>query len=844
MSINNKRSYTEYTVTQPTTDFAIGFDDFDEGSKDNILVTLNGVLVESLGYAAIRKNESTVTITPAITEGIVRLTRETDIDEPFHKFTAGALFSAKSMDENFQQVRHSQQEVRDGFEYLEFNTSGIISAAKIATNRANAAADEIIVLTDAVNSRVDTIADSQEATIQRVDNFIATDVTPIVNDAISKMGFVTIDSFELGATITQRNQALRHTADGKLYRWAGNLPKVVPASSTPANSGGIGTDAWLEVSDTTLRQNLISSEGTTLISDGTQSQKQINLFGGKKYDMPLNGYPIGAVVILENGDLVRSSVENNITNPNQSLIGWVNITALVKRSIDLVVLVDDFFTIGDVDDTASIQRAMDAIGSSGGGTLSFKSGKVYNIGRGSEAGDYNYSLLIKHSNLIFEGNGATIRLRDTQDCTMIRTAFGRDGQATMLTNIKFNDLYIDGNWDGQTWAGPVGKEGLGIYDQNGLSLYAVSNVELNNVHTINIAQDGFACASCDTIRYNNCSSVRTGKNNFQCFLSHDVVYTNCVGEYSNASPNPTTKPIYTTSTDRYSAFGGSGASTLLDKPVYSGVLKLNYNHNKVVYNNCKAVTHEGRGFSLLYNMNDVTYNNCDVYSIGVKHGFSFSFSSNSVPSRVVLRNCKYITRDIVTNNIRAMSCTNTNRVLVDGFDIETTSSASLYASLTFIGCGSVAIKGFYSTQDAVSTVAVDARGCNSVVVSGAEGVGSISFNTTQTDYAEIRLNKLSVVGKSLVGKYISDVTLLRTSAVLVSETVASNSSVTTVVDMVGVDFGDNISYSLSNVPSNLESFIITAYVSAKDKVTVRRFNNTAEPLAIGSTTIYLTASKS
>ena len=198
MSINNKRSYTEYTVTQPTTDFAIGFDDFDEGSKDNILVTLNGVLVESLGYAAIRKNESTVTITPAITEGTVRLTRETDIDEPFHKFTAGALFSAKSMDENFQQVRHSQQEVRDGFEYLEFNTSGIVSAAKSATNRANDAADEVIGLTAAVNSRVDAVEVSQEATIQRVDNFIATDVVPIVNDAINNTaveGGVLADTF-------------------------------------------------------------------------------------------------------------------------------------------------------------------------------------------------------------------------------------------------------------------------------------------------------------------------------------------------------------------------------------------------------------------------------------------------------------------------------------------------------------------------------------------------------------------------------------------------------------------------------------------------------------------------
>ena len=147
MSINNKRSYTEYTVTQPTTDFAIGFNDFNEGSKDIILVTLNGVLVESLGYATIRKNASTVRITPAITVGTVRLTRETDIDEPFHKFTAGALFTAKSMDEHFQQVQHSQQEVRDAFVYT--------------TNYVNTTLSDY-------DTRIVEVEDSQDSTNQRL----------------------------------------------------------------------------------------------------------------------------------------------------------------------------------------------------------------------------------------------------------------------------------------------------------------------------------------------------------------------------------------------------------------------------------------------------------------------------------------------------------------------------------------------------------------------------------------------------------------------------------------------------------------------------------------------------
>ena len=90
-------------------------------------------------------------------------------------------------------------------------------------------------------------------------------VKSVLENAISKLGFIIIDSFELGATITQRNQALRHAEDGKLYRWAGDLPKVVPASSTPTSSGGIGANAWLEVSDVALRQDLASPTGIGLV---------------------------------------------------------------------------------------------------------------------------------------------------------------------------------------------------------------------------------------------------------------------------------------------------------------------------------------------------------------------------------------------------------------------------------------------------------------------------------------------------------------------------------------------------------------------------------------------------
>lgn len=90
--------------------------------------------------------------------------------------------------------------------------------------------------------------------------YIETTVQDAIKQSILSSGFVTIDSFELGATITQHNQALRHAGTGKLYRWAGDLPKVVPVGSSPASTGGFSVNTWLEVSDTVLRQEIANGE--------------------------------------------------------------------------------------------------------------------------------------------------------------------------------------------------------------------------------------------------------------------------------------------------------------------------------------------------------------------------------------------------------------------------------------------------------------------------------------------------------------------------------------------------------------------------------------------------------
>ena len=44
--------------------------------------------------------------------------------------------------------------------------------------------------------------------------------------------------------------------DGDYYNWQGALPKVIPASSTPASTGGVAPGAWVPVGDLSLRTEL------------------------------------------------------------------------------------------------------------------------------------------------------------------------------------------------------------------------------------------------------------------------------------------------------------------------------------------------------------------------------------------------------------------------------------------------------------------------------------------------------------------------------------------------------------------------------------------------------------
>ncbi|MEM7874817.1 hypothetical protein Q4R10_20785 [Morganella morganii] len=99
-----------------------------------------------------------------------------------------------------------------------------------------------------------------------------------INQAIIAAGYIPMDSFQLGAEITKRNEILRDETTGEYYRWDGDLPKTVPAGSTPESAGGVGMGAWVSVGDASIRTVLREPSGASMIGvqPGGNLQQIIN----------------------------------------------------------------------------------------------------------------------------------------------------------------------------------------------------------------------------------------------------------------------------------------------------------------------------------------------------------------------------------------------------------------------------------------------------------------------------------------------------------------------------------------------------------------------------------------
>lgn len=122
-------------------------------------------------------------------------------------------------------------------------------------------------------------------------------------------GFITVDSFEQGASLTLVNQVLRWESNGNYYRWDGTLPKTVAPNSTPDSTGGVGVGKWLMIGipDISYKMDYFSAKmaaGDTV---------KIACYG----DSTVDGFATtGWVANPTSGGEAVGNSDHNLTSPN------------------------------------------------------------------------------------------------------------------------------------------------------------------------------------------------------------------------------------------------------------------------------------------------------------------------------------------------------------------------------------------------------------------------------------------------------------------------------------------------------------------------------------------------
>lgn len=164
------------------------------------------------------------------------------------------------------------------------------------------------------------------------------------------LGYIFVDSFEKGAEITTRYQALHFEGNGEYYRWDGELPKTVLASSTPDNTGGIGNGAWISVGNASLRKEITSDGGVNIIKGALHGAVSTDKNIGFKqlidageiyqYEPLVNGLIEGFSIYLDNLYLTRNGISYKYVSEHNTLIWpsqYINKNIDTKSSIESIM---------------------------------------------------------------------------------------------------------------------------------------------------------------------------------------------------------------------------------------------------------------------------------------------------------------------------------------------------------------------------------------------------------------------------------------------------------------------------------------------------------------------------
>ncbi len=152
-------------------------------------------------------------------------------------------------------------------------------------------------------------------------------------------------SFESGATITTRNQALKFNTEDSYYMWNGALPKVIPTASTPSGTGGCGISAWVKLDDATVRFSTGLSYTTDDIIKALNDVGKAQAFG--YVEVPPTGLSIPRECVLSGigqaisfaGDIQHNSKYFHKSGNSTIFLEPIS-GGLPNQSVDAVIYID------------------------------------------------------------------------------------------------------------------------------------------------------------------------------------------------------------------------------------------------------------------------------------------------------------------------------------------------------------------------------------------------------------------------------------------------------------------------------------------------------------------------
>lgn len=178
--------------------------------------------------------------------------------------------------------------------------------------------------------------------------------------SLADAGMELVDgSFEAGADLANKTQAVWYEAGGQCYFWNGAFPKNVTGGSKPADSA-----SWVSLKDKTLRADLAEPSGFGVVGGATYAdiRANSNAISNRAYIHGKTKSYDGGFGLFEVDPTDTISLDNGGT----TLVDMVG-TRWKRQTVGAVNL--GWFATGDgiADDTAATQAAVDA--TPWGGTL-------------------------------------------------------------------------------------------------------------------------------------------------------------------------------------------------------------------------------------------------------------------------------------------------------------------------------------------------------------------------------------------------------------------------------------------------------------------------------------------